>query len=302
MVQFRAPTHGPLKEYAMREAEPFRSRRESLRGAPPKPPVRPFLSPSDYPESDGRPMSETPLHRRATIDATGPLEDFYRERSDVYVGSDMFVYYVAGDLGRNVVPDVWVAFGVPKLPERRTWLIWLEGKGPDFVLEITSRSSRREDEVRKKQLYEQLGVKEYWQFDPTGDYLDPILKGRELGTNGKYRDLALQERNGVLRHASLLGLELCLEGGRLFYFDPVRNIRLLTSADKDDAIQTAEKARQKAEAAQEKAVQAQHRAERAKDTMQAERDREARLRWEETAARQAAEARVAELERWLRAE
>ena len=72
-------------------------------------------------------------------------------------------------------------FGVPKLPERRSWQTWLEGKGPDFVLEITSKSTKREDEVRKKKLYEELGVKEYWQFDPTGDYLDPILKGENLG-------------------------------------------------------------------------------------------------------------------------
>ncbi len=279
----------------MREAEPFRPRSRSLGGAPPKPPVRPFLSPSDYPESDGKPMAETPLHRRATIDATGPLEDFYRERSDVYVGSDMFVYYAEGDLGRNVVPDVWVAFGVPKLPERRTWLMWLEGKGPDFVLEITSRSSRREDEVRKKQLYEELGVKEYWQFDPTGDYLDPLLKGRELGTNGKYRDLALQERDGVLRHASLLGLELCLEGGRLFYFDPERNVRLLTSADKDNAIQTAEQARQKAEAQRDGEARRRRQETDARRAAEAERDLQA-------AARQAAEARIAELERQLRAE
>ena len=37
-------------------------------------------------------------------------------------------------------------------------------------------STKREDEVSKKKLYEELGVREYWQFDPTGDYLDPILK------------------------------------------------------------------------------------------------------------------------------
>ena len=262
----------------MREAEPFHPRHKRLRGAPSKHPVRQVLAPSDYPESDGKPMAETPLHRRATIDATSPLEDFYQERSDVYVGSDMLVYYVEGDLRRSVVPDVWVAFGVPKLPERRTWLIWLEGKGPDFVLEITSKSTKREDEVSKKKLYEELGVKEYWQFDPTGDYLDPILKGRELGPDGKYRDLVLKERNGVVRHASLLGLELCLEEGRLFYFDPVGNVRLLTYTEQDTA-------RQKAEMAEQ--------------TMQAERDLEAHLRREETAARQSAEARIAELERQL---
>ncbi len=278
MTQFRASIHGRLKEYAMREVEPFRPRHKRLRGTASEPPVRPVLSPSDYPESDGKPIAETPIHWLATVDATHPLRLFYQDRRDVYVASDMFVYYVERDLRRSLVPDVWVAFGVPKLPERRTWLTWLEGKGPDFVLEITSKSTKREDEVSKKKLYEELGVKEYWQFDPTGDYLDPILKGRELGPDGKYRDLVLKERNGVVRHASLLGLELCLEEGRLFYFDPVGNVRLLTYTEQDTA-------RQKAEMAEQ--------------TMQAERDLEAHLRREETAARQSAEARIAELERQL---
>ena len=255
----------------MREAEPFYPVGNRNQVALPRPPGRRPLAPSDYPESDGKPMSETPVHRRATIDATEPLDGFFENRSDVYVGSDMFVYYREGDLRCNVVPDVWVAFGVPKLPERRTWLTWLEGKAPDFVLEITSKSTRREDEGRKKRLYAQLGVREYWQFDPTGDYLDPILQGRELGPAGTYRNLVLEERDGVLCHSSLLGLDLCLEDGRLFYFDRARNVRLLTPAEQRTATQKAEDARQKAEA---------------------ERDLE-------SAARQAAEARIVELERKL---
>ena len=276
----------------MREAEPFRPRRKSLRGAPPDPPFRRVLALSEYPECDGKPMSETPLHRRATIDATSPLEYFYRERGDVYIGSNMFLYYVEGDPRRNVVPDVWVAFGVPKLPERRTWMTWLEGKGPDFVLEITSKSTKREDEVKKKALYEELGVKEYWQFDPTGDYLDPILKGRELGSNGRYRDLVLKERGGVLRHASLLGLELCLEGRRLFYFDPVRNGVLLTDMEERNARRMEQAARLREQETRREAEAAKLTADAAKRKAEAERDLHA-------AARRAAEARIAELERGL---
>ena len=304
----------------MREAEPLRPRRKSLRGAPPKPPVRPVLAPSDYPESDGNPMAETPVHLYAMYDAGFPLRRFFKTRSDVYVGSNMFVYYREGDTRRSVVPDVWVAFGVPKLPERRTWLLWLEGKGPDFVLEITSKWTRGEDEGRKKRLYERLGVREYWQFDPTGDYLDPILKGRELAPDGKYRDLVLKERDGVLCHLSLMGLELCLEDGRLYYFDPARKVRLLTDDEREDARQQAEDARHRAEDARQRAEDARQRAEEtaltiqaerdrevhlrrkettARQSAEAERDREQRLRREESAARQAAEARIAELERQL---
>ena len=265
------------------------------------------LAPSDYPESDGKPMTETPIHWRATVDAADPLHEFYRERSDVYVGSDMMMYYTEGDPRRSVVPDVWVAFGVPKLPERRTWLIWLEGKGPDFVLEITSKSTRREDEGRKKKLYEQLGVREYWQFDPTGDYLDPILKGRELGPEGKYRNLVLEKRDGARCFTSLLGLELRLKGGRLCYFDPACNGCLLTYTEQNSARQsaqaamrTAQAAMRTAQAAMRTAEAARQTAEAARQTAEAERDLEARLRRNESSARQAAAARVAELERQLR--
>ena len=269
----------------MREAEPFYPVGNRNRVKFPQPPGPGPLAPSDYPVRDGNPMAETPIHWRATVDAAMALEFFFEERSDVYVGCDMLMYYREGDVNGNVVPDVWVAFGVPKLPERNNWLIWLEGKGPDFVLEITSENTELEDEGRKKRIYEALAVREYWQFDPEGDYLDPILKGRGLGPDGKYRDLVLKEHDGVLCHQSLLRLELCLEGGRLFYFDPVRNVRLLTPAERDNARQTAEAARQAAE--------------KARQTAEAERDLEARLRREEAAARQAAEARAAELERRL---
>ena len=273
----------------MREAEPFYPVGNRNRVKFPQPPGPGPLAPSDYPVRDGNPMAETPIHWHATYDAALPLHRFFKSRSDVYVGSDMLLYYREGDVNGNVVPDVWVAFGVAKLPERRTWLLWLEGKGPDFVLEITSKSTRREDAGPKKRLYAQLGVREYWQFDPTGDYLDPILKGRELGPDGKYRDLVLKERDGVLRHPSLLGLDLCLEDGRLYYFDPVRKVRLLTNDEKDAAWQQEKHARQ-----QEK--QARQNAEKAAQTMRAERDRELAARRtaeverdRESDARQAAE-------------
>ncbi len=37
---------------------------------------------------------------------------------------------------------------------------------PDLVVEILSASSRKTDEVIKRRLYEQYGVKEYWIIDP----------------------------------------------------------------------------------------------------------------------------------------
>ena len=194
---------------------------------------------SAYPESDGKPMAETPIHWHATVDAAQPLQEFYRDRADVYVGSDMMMYYREGDIRACVSPDVFVAFGVPKLPERRVWRTWVEGKLADVVLEITSLGTRRVDEVTKTALYAELGIREYWQFDPEGDYLEPMLKGRRLGSDGQYRTLTLQKRDGALCHGSLLGLELRLEGERLRYFDPRRGEYLLTSGENEAALRAA---------------------------------------------------------------
>ena len=109
----------------------------------------------------------------------------------------MLLYFVEGNPRQSVVPDVFVVLGAPKLPPRDNWLVWREGRVPDFVLEITSRTTRREDEGRKRQLYRRLGVTEYWQYDPTGDYLDPVLKGARL-VDDSYRPIAgITETDGT---------------------------------------------------------------------------------------------------------
>ena len=71
--------------------------------------------------------------------------------------------------------------GVPKLPPRDDYLVWKEGKTPDVVIEITSKTTRREDQTKKRALYRDvLKVPEYFQFDPREEYLKPSLQGHRL--------------------------------------------------------------------------------------------------------------------------
>lgn len=188
-----------------------------------------ILAAVEYPCSDGIPMAETERHAMATMDARQALGWYFRDRPDVYVGVDMLLYYVEGDAKRSVAPDVFVVLGAPKLPPRDNWLVWAEsGRTPDFVLEITSKATQTVDEGRKRRLYLELGVNEYWQYDPTADYLDPALKGSRL-VDGRYRPIkAVTELDGSLRLRSDLGLELRLERDELRFFDVAKRRYLPT--------------------------------------------------------------------------
>ena len=143
----------------------------------------------DYPESDGEPLAETDTHYRQITDLRFSLEQYcIRKFGQVYVAANLFLYYVEGDPRKVLAPDIFVVLGV--LPgDRRIFRLWEEGKGPDVVFEITSKSTRIDDIGNKKGLYEALGVSEYFLFDPLHEYMEPQLKGYRL-EEGLYRPIA----------------------------------------------------------------------------------------------------------------
>src|SRR5262245_4365565 len=171
---------------------------------------------NDYPTSDGRPMAETDFHRQLMTALIEALEDHYADDPHVYVSGNLLLFYVPGDKRRHVSPDVFVVKGVPKR-DRPNYLVWQEGKGPDVVIELTSSSTRREDLNQKFQLYQNtLKVKEYFLFDPHGDYLDPPLRGHRL-RKGIYHSIRpVKDR----LPSQVLGLHLERNGEELRLFDP----------------------------------------------------------------------------------
>ena len=236
----------------MPQAEPLPQRPgKARRFVSPKPQRAKGAPPAvvHYPVSDGKPMSESDLHADVSHDLRAVLKVRHIDRPDAYVGGNCFMYPEEGKPKVFVSPDLFVAYGVPEGPPRDVWQVWVEGKVPDFILEVTSRSTRKEDERRKKDFYEGYGVPEYWQFDPTGDYLDPILKGRALDADGRYRELELEDRDGGLcGFSEVLGLDLRLEEGRLRFFDPKRGEYLLTPVEQHEALEERDRALEAAEA------------------------------------------------------
>ena len=234
------------------------------------------LTDRDLPSTDGRPMPESMVQDEVLGYTAFAFRRFFKGRSPgVCVASNLLVY----DDGRPaaggpvspvwVSPDILVAFGVEERM-RDSYVIWREGKAPDFVMEVVSKSTWRRDRDEKPALYASLGVAEYFLYDPVGGFLEPRLQGRKL-RDGDRRALR-QERlpNGArgLR-SEVLGLCAYLRGPRreLRWYD------LATGKDLEDYDEIQDEL----------------------DRMVAARRAAEHRAAEETAARQAAEAELAEL-------
>ncbi len=254
-----------------------------------------------YPDSDGEPMAESDFQRKPLMYAVDALSIYFQSRVDVYVSGNMFIYYEQGNPKMVVAPDVFVVIGADK-QDRSSYRLWQEPKAPDFVLEITSKSTRSEDQGSKRGIYAFLGVQEYWQFDPTGDYLRPPLQGLRL-VDKNYQEMSTAIATGGVRamRSEVLGLELRCEQDVLRFYDPITDTYLLSYSESEQARYEAEQARYEAEQAQHEAEQARHEAKQARhEAEQARREAEA-FAERETSARQAAEDLIAELQAKLRA-
>jgi Uma2 family endonuclease len=203
-----------------------------------------FSTEIEYPESDGQPMAESDEARDYLMYGTEVLGIYFQDQPDVYVSGNLFIYYEQGNPKAVVAPDVFVVKGVEK-KKRRSYKTWEENnKTPDFVLEITSKSTAWEDQGSKKGIYALLDVREYFQYDPSGEYLDPPLKGfRLIEENYLPIEPALVSDASVCLFSEVLGLELrLLPTGEMSFFNPSTQEKLLSYQELAQARHQAEMA------------------------------------------------------------
>jgi Uma2 family endonuclease len=179
-----------------------------------------------YPSEDGKPMGETGIHVRVMLYLYAALRRRYAGQN-VYVAADMFLYYRQGDPRASKAPDVMVVKGV-ETHERKSFKLWQEAAGPQVIFEITSPKTVEEDLGPKMEAYQELGVQEYFLFDPEGAELDPPLLGYRL-KQGVYAPLK-PDREGMLA-CKELGLLLAADGDTLRLVDAATGERVLTDAE-----------------------------------------------------------------------
>ena len=161
-------------------------------------------------------------------------------------------------------------------------------KTPDFVLEVASPGTFREDMGKKKNLYASvLSVKEYYIYDPLGQIVPSFIGYRLI--DGKYREIDFV--NDCLP-SEVLGLELGERAGVLRLYNPHTSEWLQTPPER-------------AELAENLAEQADIRAEQestARQTADIRAEQESTARQtadiraeQESTARQTAEAALAEV-------
>ena len=267
---------------------------------PALPTMRPYHKQGeiDYARLDYNP--DVPVLKPDAMQQNPPLHEIlgllasrftaFQRRPDVFLDSNTILCYDPRNLNVRVSPDVYLAFGVDAdaIRQRKLYLPWEVGKPPDWVLEVASVSTGREDVGRKRAIYARIGVPEYWRFDPQdGAYHGERLAGDRL-VAGEYEPIALTTLpDGILKgHSEVLGLSLCWDDNWPRLYDPATGSYLETWQQERAARRTAE-----TQAAVEQAERLAERAAREVAETRVARER---------AAREAAEARIRQLEAELR--
>lgn len=126
------------------------------------------------------------------------------------VADELAVLWDPVNYRRHLVPDLMVVLDVGELDPvygvyRNQYRVWDEGKPPDLVLEAASPTTYGRDSVGKKEDYARFGVREYVQFDPLGELLQPGLQVYQL--RGDRFEPAVLDPSGVVASEVLTAYE-----------------------------------------------------------------------------------------------
>ena len=113
----------------------------------------------DLIETDGEPL-ESDWHRAAIALLIEIVSWLFRERSDYYVGGNMFIYYSEEQARTRKYrgPDFFYVDGVKRLPQRPYWVVWREGgRYPDVIIELLSKKTEKTEDAKARGLETRRG-------------------------------------------------------------------------------------------------------------------------------------------------
>jgi Uma2 family endonuclease len=180
----------------------------------------------EYPSEEKKKLGETDYQHIQISILEQALRLFLADRKDVYLASDLIVYYEEGNPNRRFAPDIMICFGVEK-KKRRTYKLWEEKVVPRVVIEVVSKETWQKDVTTKRRLYERLGVEEYFVVDPEYKYLPAPMFAYRLEFGELVRQNIAENRISI----QALGLELVNTGKEFRVFDPETDEFLPTSED-----------------------------------------------------------------------
>ncbi len=206
-----------------------------------------------YPDKDDGTVFQS-IHESEIVREIGYVLNyngvFPSDAPDVLIDRRSYIYYEMNNPEARVAADFHITIGVDAAAIIADWVFmtWRVGKAPDFVLEVASipgpffpPPDPSENELAgKRELYERLGVTEYWRLDPTEGTVvfGEALVGERI-VDGSYERLPVTvDADGTWRgRSALLLLDLCWKmedpwyKTRLRFYNPARREWLLNFSE-----------------------------------------------------------------------
>ena len=135
------------------------------------------------------------------------------DAQSVFIESNIPIRNNPNNFRDGAAPDLCRSRNVnaPAIYNQTGYNLWEVGKPPEFVLEVASESTYENDLYEKPGIYADMGIDEYWMFDPTGgDLYGQALMGFKL-VDGEYEAIEMtpNEHGLVSGYSEELGVNLC---------------------------------------------------------------------------------------------
>ena len=167
---------------------------------------------------DREPDDMTSYRQLTATSIIEPLQHYLGNLDTTLITGDQYLIEApAQNLEGSRYPDLMIAFDadIESHQSNNGYIIAEQGKPPDFILEIASRSTGSEDVGDKRRDYARMGVPEYWRFDetPTGRWHGARLAG-DLLENNQYRPIPIEPLPGDVLQGYSPTLNVYLRWGK----------------------------------------------------------------------------------------